>query len=157
MSLLFSNVLLAMIWAAMTGSFTLPNLLVGFALGYLALWMLKPLLGENAYYSKFPKTIAFLLYFLKEIVKSSLRVAWDVVTPTHYNRPGIVAIPLAAKTDLEITLLANLVSLTPGTLSLDVSPDRRTLYIHAMFAENPDEIRRDIREGLERRLLELMR
>lgn len=157
MSLLFSNVLLAMTWAAMTGSFTLPNLLVGFALGYLALWMLKPLLGENAYYSKFPKTIAFLLYFLKEIVKSSLRVAWDVVTPTHYNRPGIVAIPLAAKTDLEITLLANLVSLTPGTLSLDVSPDRRTLYIHAMFAENPDEIRRDIREGLERRLLELMR
>lgn len=155
--MLFSNVLLALIWSAMTGAFTLPNLFVGFVLGYLTLLILKPLLGESAYYAKFPKTIGFLFYFLKEVVESSLRVAWDVITPTHYNRPGIVAIPLNARTDLEITLVANLISLTPGTLSLDVSPDRRTLYIHAMFAEDPDGIRRDIRDGLERRLLELLR
>ncbi|MCS6772237.1 MAG: Na+/H+ antiporter subunit E [Kiritimatiellae bacterium] len=157
MNRLFSNFLLAMTWAAMTSAFTLPNLVVGFAVGYLALLALKPMLGDSAYYAKFPKTIWFVLYFLKEVIKSSLRVAWDVVTPTHYNRPGIVAIPMNAKTDLEIMLLANLISLTPGTLSLDVSPDRKTLYIHAMFAERPDEIRREIRDGLEKRLLELLR
>lgn len=155
--MLFSNVLLALTWSAMTGAFTLPNLFVGFVFGYLTLMILKPLLGDSAYYQKFPRTLSFLVYFLKEVIVSSLRVAWDVITPAYYNRPGIVAIPLNARTDLEITLIANLISLTPGTLSLDVSPDRRTLYIHAMFAEDPDAIRREIRDGLERRLLELMR
>lgn len=157
MSMLFANVLLALVWAAMTGAMTLANLTAGFVLGFITLYLLKPMLGPQPYYSKFPRTLAFLAYFLKEMIKSSLRVAWDVITPTHYNRPGIIAIPLRAQTDLEITLLANLISLTPGTLSLDVSPDRKILYIHAMFAENPEAIRRDIRDGLERRLLELMR
>jgi multicomponent Na+:H+ antiporter subunit E len=157
MMMLFSNFLLALTWAAMTGTFTLANLAVGFVFGYISLLLLKPLMGDSAYYAKFPRTIGFIAYFLGEMLKSSLRVAWDVITPTHYNRPGILAIPLSAKTDVEITLLANLITLTPGTLSLDVSPDRRTLYIHAMFAEDPDAIRRDIKNGLERRLLELIR
>ena len=95
--------------------------------------------------------------FCWELVISSLRVAWDVVTPAANRRPGIVAVPLNAKTDWEITLLANLVTLTPGSLSLDVSPDRSTLYVHAMFAEDPDEVRRSITEGFERRLLALLR
>ena len=65
--------------------------------------------------------------------------------------------PLDAKTDAEITLLANVVTLTPGTLSLDVSPDRSTLYVHAMFLESPEALRRDIKEGFEKRILELLR
>ncbi|HMP75163.1 MAG TPA: Na+/H+ antiporter subunit E [Kiritimatiellia bacterium] len=157
MMMLFSNFMLAIIWAAMTGTFSLANLVVGFLFGYISLLLLKPLMGDSAYYSKFPRTIGFIVYFLKEMIVSSARVAWDVITPTHYNRPGILAIPLSAKTDLEITLVANLITLTPGTLSLDVSPDRSTLYIHAMFAEDPEAIRRDIKDGLERRLLELIR
>lgn len=157
MMMLFSNLMLALIWAAMTGTFTLGNLTVGFIFGYISLLILKPLMGDSAYYAKFPRTIGFLIYFLKEMIVSSARVAWDVITPTHYSRPGILAIPIRATTDIEITLLANLVTLTPGTLSLDLSPDRKTLYIHAMFAEDPDAIRRDIQEGLERRLLELIR
>ena len=72
-------------------------------------------------------------------------------------RPGVIGIPLDAKTDLEITMLANVISLTPGTLSLDVSPDRKTLYIHAMYVVDPDELRREIKDGLERRLMELLR
>lgn len=157
MMMLFSNLMLALIWAAMTGNFTLGTLGVGFVFGYISLLILKPLMGDSAYYAKFPRTLGFIVYFLKEMIVSSARVAWDVITPTHYNRPGILAIPLSAKTDLEITLLANLITLTPGTLSLDLSPDRQTLYIHAMFAEDPEAIRRDIKEGLERRLLELIR
>ena len=157
MMMLFSNFMLAVIWAAMTGTFTLANLVVGFLFGYISLLLLKPLMGDSAYYAKFPRTIGFILYYLKEMIVSSARVAWDVITPTHYSRPGILAIPLAAKTDLEITLVANLITLTPGTLSLDVSPDRGTLYIHAMFAEDPEAIRHDIKDNLERRLLELIR
>jgi multicomponent Na+:H+ antiporter subunit E len=74
-------------------------------------------------------------------------------------RPGVVAIPLDVQTDAEITLLANLITLTPGTLSLDVSTDRRVLYIHVMYIDNDDveAVRRKIKEGFERRVLEVLR
>jgi multicomponent Na+:H+ antiporter subunit E len=71
--------------------------------------------------------------------------------------PGVVAIPIRAKTDLEITLLANLISMTPGTLSLDVSEDRKTLYVHAMYVKDPQDLRDDITNNLERRVLEILR
>ena len=72
-------------------------------------------------------------------------------------RPGVVAIPLDAETDAEITLLANLITLTPGTLSLDVSDDRRVLYIHAMYVDDVEELRRSIKDGFEKRVMELLR
>ena len=68
-----------------------------------------------------------------------------------------MAVPLDARTDAEITLFANVVSLTPGSLSLEVSPDRRTLYVHAMFLDDPDTFCRELKQGFERRVLELMR
>ena len=71
-------------------------------------------------------------------------------------KPGVIAMPLAAKTDLEITMVANLISLTPGTLSLDVSDDRRVLFIHAMFLDNEQELRNSLKD-MERRVLEILR
>ncbi len=99
----------------------------------------------------------FILFFIWDLILANLRVAWDVITPRGYKRPGVIAIPLDARTDLEITLLANFITLTPGTLSLDVSADRSLLYIHAMFIDDPDTLRREIKQGLERRLLEVLR
>lgn len=96
-------------------------------------------------------------YFLREMILSNLRIAWDAVTPTHHMRPGILAVPLAASTDLEIWLLATLITLTPGSLSLAVSTDRATLFVHAMYVRDPERIRREIKEGLERRLLAVLR
>lgn len=92
-----------------------------------------------------------------ELVMSSLQVAWDAMTPRHRARPGIIALPLDARTDLEITVLANLICLTPGTLSLEVSDDRRFLYLHAMFIDDPAESRRALKESMERRVLEALR
>jgi multicomponent Na+:H+ antiporter subunit E len=96
-------------------------------------------------------------FFLKELVLSNLRVLWDVVTPGHISRPGIVGVPLSAESELEILLVANLISLTPGTLSVDLSDDRRTLYVHVMFLDDPDRFRQSIKEGLEQRILEVTR
>ncbi len=101
--------------------------------------------------------IRFIFFFIKELLVSSVRVAIDVMRPSLEFVPGVIAFPLCAKSDLEITLLANVISLTPGTLSLDVSSDRRVLYIHAMYAEDPEKIRIEIRNGLEKRLLEALR
>lgn len=103
------------------------------------------------------KVVAFAGFLLRELVLSTLRVAWEVVTPAKKRRQGIIAVPLDARTDLEIAILANLITFTPGTLSLDVSHDRGVLYVHTMFVDDPDELRRDIKDGFERRVLELVR
>ena len=79
------------------------------------------------------------------------------MTPGHISRPGIVGIPLRAQTEMEILLVANLISLTPGTLSIDLSEDRRILYVHVMFLDDPDRFRQSITDGVERRVLEVMR
>ena len=157
MNLLVTNLLLAIIWAAMTGSVTLANLVAGYGFGYLVLFALRSFYQPTGYFKKLPQALLFVLYFLKEMLVSSVRVAFDVITPTHRSRPGIIAIPLAVRSPMEITVLANMITLTPGTLSLDLSDDQRTLYIHAMFADDPDRIRHEIKHGLEAKILELLR
>lgn len=158
MELFIYNILISLLWALLTGSVSIGNLTIGFVLGYFALTLLYPATsGKSSYSQKSMQFVGFSLYFTKELVVSSWRVAWDIIKPLPLMRPGIVGIPLDAETDLEITMLANLITLTPGTLSLDVSPDRKTLYIHAMYVINPDDLRAEIKEGMERRLLELLR
>jgi multicomponent Na+:H+ antiporter subunit E len=95
---------------------------------------------------------------LWQLLKSNLRLAYDVITPGYQMRPGVIAIPLEAKEDAEITLLANLITLTPGSLALDLSADRTILYIHVIYLDDDVETtRRDIKDRLERRVLEVLR
>ena len=87
--------------------------------------------------------------FVYELVVSSIPVVKEVLTPGQRSEPALIAVPITVTTDTQITLLANFISLTPGTLSLDVSEDRKTIYIHAMFADDPDAIRAQIRDRFE--------
>jgi multicomponent Na+:H+ antiporter subunit E len=155
--LLLWNIFLAFAWAALTAEFHPPNLAVGFLIGYLILFFSQPIVGRSNYFRKVWQVVEFGLYFVWEMIRASVRVAHDVLTPTIHSRPGVVAVPLDARTDEEITLLANLITLTPGTVTLDVSEDRRVLYVHGMFIDDLDSFRREIKDGLERRLLEAMR
>lgn len=157
MSALVWNLILAFVWVAMTANLTPANFLAGFLLGYVVLLFSHRVVARSSYYGKFSNLVRFLLFFFWEMILANLRVAHDVVTPTHHMRPGIVAIPLEAGTDDEITLLANVISLTPGTLSLDVSDDRKVLYIHAMFIDDEQQLRDEIKSGFERRLLDVLR
>ncbi|WP_299616036.1 Na+/H+ antiporter subunit E [Pelagibius sp.] len=156
MSIFVLNAFLALSWAALVGSFTLPNLLLGYAMGYLALWVARPLFAKSTYFERVWRVLRLALLFIYELVVSSLRVVWDVITPTHLARPGIIALPLDARGEGEVLLVANLISLTPGTLSLDLSPDGETLYVHAMFVDDPDALRRELKEGMERHVLEAL-
>jgi multicomponent Na+:H+ antiporter subunit E len=151
------NLLLAIAWAALSGRFDLPNLVVGYGLGYALLWIGQAAVGPSTYFQRSRKLVVFALFYIWKLVLANLRVAYDVLTPTHHMRPGILQVPLEAKTDGEITLLANLITLTPGTLSLDVSADRRVLYLHAMYIDDLEALRREIKEELERRVLEVLR
>jgi multicomponent Na+:H+ antiporter subunit E len=157
MNLFFINLFIALGYMGVQGQFTPTAFLVGFALGYAALWITRSLYDDARYFNRAPKVARLLGFFLIELVSSNLRVLWDVITPTHISRPGIVGIPLDAESDLEILLVSNLISLTPGTLSVDLSPDHRTLYVHVMFLEDPDRFRKEIKDGVERRVLEVTR
>jgi multicomponent Na+:H+ antiporter subunit E len=153
------NILLALVWIGMTGEFTPVNFVVGFGLGMLILFFARRVIGTPYYLAKMVQVLELFVFVLWELILANLRVAYDVLTPGYRMRPGVVAIPLDARTDVEITLLANLITLTPGTLSLDVSSDRRALYIHIMYIDNDDlaEVRRKIKTGFERRVLEVLR
>ncbi len=152
-----SNLLLSFIWVAITGSFTVENFVFGFLLSFFLLWIISLNRREQKYFTRGPKTVAFIFFFLYELIKANIEVAYDVITPRYYMQPGIIRIPLAAKTDLEITLLANLISLTPGTLSLDVSDDKKVLYVHAMYVKDKAQFISSIKNGFEKRLLDIMR
>jgi multicomponent Na+:H+ antiporter subunit E len=151
------NLLLALGWVAMSGHFDVLNLLVGFGFGYLVLYLLQRVIGRSRYFTRTLGLVRFIAFYVLEVVRANLRVAFDVVTPTDYARPGIVAVPLDARTPAEITLLSNLITMTPGTLAVDVADDGSVIYVHAMYLEDPDELRRQIKDDLERRVLELLR
>jgi multicomponent Na+:H+ antiporter subunit E len=152
------NLILALVWAAATGEFSLPNLLIGFVLGYAILFLVRHDLGTTSYVARVPRAVSFLVFYLWQLLKSNLRLAYDVITPGYQMRPGVIAIPLEAKEDAEITLLANLITLTPGSLALDLSADRTILYIHVIYLDDDVETtRRDIKDRLERRVLEVLR
>jgi multicomponent Na+:H+ antiporter subunit E len=150
-------VLLALAWLALTGDVSVWNILFGLLLGGLALGVAWPL-GPYPLFARVRpvKAVGLLLYLLGQIVVANLKVAAAVLGPRRRLRPALVAVPLDLKGDDRIAVLSNLISLTPGTLSLDVSPDRKTLYVHAMSASSPDAVRQEIKGGFERRVREAL-
>lgn len=116
---------------------------------------------EKAYYRKMIKLLRLIAFFTKELMLANLKVAYDVLTPPIYMHPCIIKFELDAKSDVEITILANMISLTPGTLSLDLSDDRKFLFIHSVYygenAETVEKLKLNIKNGFEKRLLELTR
>ncbi len=158
MRLFFYNILLTLNWILLTGHLTFVNIISGFIVGYCLLLLLRPIFTSAGYFVKVHRAIAFIVFFFWKLVTANLHVVWLVLfKANHQLTPAIVAIPLAAKTEAEIALLANLISLTPGTLSLDVSTDRQVLYIHAIDVKDVEMLQRELINGLEARLLEVMR
>jgi multicomponent Na+:H+ antiporter subunit E len=157
MGLFVANVLLALVWAAVSGSFSVHNLVFGFLLGTFCLVLIREQTGSRGYYARTRKILSLVLLFLKELALSAWKVAVLVASPKMTLKPGIFAFPLTVDRDFEITLLANLITLTPGTLSVDVSEDRRFLYVHALDCSDPTAAKRDIADGFEKKIMEAFR
>ena len=157
MILVLVNVLLAFAWGAVSGSFSMLNLAFGFVLGLFALSLIREQVGSLHYFRRARRILALVLLFLKELALSAWKVAVLVASPKMDVKPGIFALPLDVDRDLEIALLANMITLTPGTLSIDVSDDEKTLYVHAIDCSDPEGTKRDIKEGFERRIMEAFR
>lgn len=151
------NILLALSWAAVTGSFSVVNLAFGFVLGTGVLFMIREQVGGSSYFKRTGRVVGLILMFLKELALSAWRVAVLVSRPKLDVSPGIIAFPLTVDRDFEISLLANLITLTPGTLSVDVSEDRKILYVHCVDLPDPEATIADIRDGFERKIMEAFR
>jgi multicomponent Na+:H+ antiporter subunit E len=147
--------LLALAWAALQGEFSLGTLVVGQAIGYLILVALVRggVLKASPYIGRVHRVAGLAGFFFWELLKANVRLALDVVTPRYRMRPGIIALPLDATDDGQILLLSMLINTTPGSVALDVSPDRKTMYVHVMYMKTPDAARAEIKRGFERRVL----
>lgn len=156
MRMLGLNLTLALAWCAMAGALTIGELVLGFAASFVMLAWLDVDGSGRRYATRLPLVIAFIVVYVIDIVRSAVRLAWDVITPGASRRPAIIHVPLEADTDTEVVLLANLVTFTPGSVALDVSDDRRTLTIHAMYGDDPEKARRDIKR-FERWVLRILR
>lgn len=101
---------------------------------------------------RFFKLIEFILFYMKELVASNIRVAFDVLTPTHHMKPAFIELPTEGLNDRQLIALSNLISMTPGTLSLDIRDDQSALMIHCMYAKEPEKILDNLTENYLRRV-----
>jgi multicomponent Na+:H+ antiporter subunit E len=154
--MLLGSILLALAWAALQGEITLGNLLVGYVLGYVVVALLaRGGVMPSTLVSRTMHALALAGFFVRELFVANLRVAMDVLRPKTSIQPAVVAIPLDITRDGEILLLSALINITPGSVTIDLSDDRRTLYVHIMHMNSADETRREIKEGFERRVKRL--
>ena len=151
--MLLGSILLALAWAALHGEFSLGNLVTGYVCGYIILALLaKGGVMPPGFASRMTHAAELVGFFAWELLLANVRVARDVLRGQARIRPAVVAIPLEVTQDREILLLSMLINITPGSVTIDLSDDRRTLYVHVMDMKSPEETRREIKEGFERRV-----
>ncbi|MGP8319956.1 MAG: Na+/H+ antiporter subunit E [Methanosarcinaceae archaeon] len=157
---LLYSIPLALLWCFVHGSVTIENFLFGLLLGPIVIRPFKPLykfgteVSFNDATKRIPSEIKYFVMLIIEIVKASLAVGKIVIQPKIDIKPGIVAVPIDSKTNLGITAIANTITLTPGTLTLDVSDDKSVLYVHCIDASDPKGIKESIKNDLEKYTLE---
>ena len=153
--MLLGSILLALAWAALQGELTLANLLGGYIVSYAILALLaKGGVMPSSMVSRTVHAVRLATFFGWELLLANFRVAADVLRG-HRITPAVVAIPLDVSTDGEILLLSMLINITPGSVTIDLSDDRRTLYVHVMHMKTAEETRREIKDGFERRVRRL--
>jgi multicomponent Na+:H+ antiporter subunit E len=154
-SILLLNLALTVGWVALQTTQDASDFLVGFAISFVLL-----ALAHREYGRRVTAACGFVIFLVWSIVKSSLQVAGLILAPQPKLDQGIVAIPLEVTSDFEVAVLATSITLTPGTLSVDVGQDasgQRVLYVHNLVTSDPEAMRRDIKQQFEQRILRFTR
>lgn len=152
------NLLLALLWASIIGPFTPANFAVGFLVGYTVLLLCSGNGQIPRYSRQVVASIQLTVFTIVELVNANVRVAWYTVSRLSSLQPAVLRVPLEEDlTDAEVTLLAILVTLTPGTLTLDVLGNNEAMLIHFMHVDDPEKSIREVKDGFERRILEVTR
>lgn len=141
MTLFLLNLILAILWMLMWGSFDGMTLLAGLAIGYLVIATITHTYGRKIWLD-----LAFTTYFLRILVVANWQVAKIVLNPRMPIAPRVVRYNVAEMTPVQIATLVNCITLTPGTLVVDISPNNRWLYIHCLTAEDRAQAIRELDE-----------
>lgn len=149
------NIALTLLWMMLNRDTTLLNGILGFALGAIVVEMGLRASGKGTYISRLWGLFVFGGYFLYILVKANLDVAWEIITPGYGMKPRMIRYDVKGMTPIQVTTLANAITLTPGTLSADINDAGDTLYIHAMYAEQKSDATKDLDE-LRDKLLKLV-
>lgn len=151
------NVTIAFVWMFFFDSWNFSTFFLGYLLGLALIFVLRRFMNEPFYFRKVIAVIKLLLLFLKELILSSWAVFKEIVRPKLDIRPGIIAVPTRLRSDWEITTFAMLITLTPGTLTLEVSPEQDVLYIHAMDIEDTEKEIEQLKNTFENAIMEVSR
>ncbi|PPA70004.1 Na+/H+ antiporter subunit E [Jeotgalibacillus proteolyticus] len=154
---LLLNFFLAFLWMFMAGTFNLANFIIGYFLGMLVIFGMRRFLSGRFYMGKIVAIIKLTLMFVWELIKANFEVLLIVLKPKMDMKPGIFKYDTELKKDWEITLLSLLITLTPGTLVMDVSDDNETLYIHALNIPDVNQAVSSIKDGFEKAIMEVSR
>lgn len=148
MTLFLLNLLLALIWVLLWGSANIFTIVTGLLGGYFVLWIFTRVHGRHvlrrAYGGRVFDTLRFTGYFLALLVRSNITLAKDILTPTWYMRPRIIRYDVSHLSDPQIVVFSNALTLTPGTLTVDISDDKRFLYVHCMYAQDRQQVVREL-------------
>lgn len=149
------NIALTLLWMMLNRDTSLLNGILGFALGAIIVEMGLRASGKGMYISRLWSFVWFAGYFLYILVKANLDVAWEIITPGYTMKPRMIRYSVKGLTPIQVTTLANAITLTPGTLSADINDEDDMLYIHAMYAEKKSDAIKDLDE-LRDKLLKLV-
>jgi multicomponent Na+:H+ antiporter subunit E len=137
---------LTALWVVMWRELSAANLLAGLAIGTVA-ELARPwrALGQREHAVRPLALLSFAAYFLVKLVESNIVLAREVLTPRNSIETGVIEVPLGACSDLVVTIVANAISLTPGTLTLEVRRlETPTLYVHVLHLHDVGAARRDV-------------
>lgn len=152
------NVLVAAIWLLLQSQPTLLDFFVGGALGFLLLFLFRPVLHSGDYVRRVIAANVFVLTFAWEFLRACVQlIRLTLFVPVDRLRPDFLIYDVSGLTRLEILLLSHCVSLTPGTCTVDISHDFSRLYLHVLDCPDPAEVRRDIDNTLRRGILAFTR
>jgi len=97
--------------------------------------------------------LLFIPFYIKEVVLANMRIAWDIVTPNDHFNPAFIELQIGDLSDTQLLALTNVITMTPGTLSFDISRDRKRLLLHVLYLDlSPDEMREMMQEGYIRKI-----
>lgn len=148
---------LAAVWCLLERSFTWPTFVVGYALAAGTLWLTSAFWPWRVRLRRPGVLLRLLGTFALSVVAANLRVAWLALAPGRATRPARLTVPLALDHELAITALAWMITLTPGTLSVDLAPERDRLYVHCLDTDDPDAVVAQIKRQFEGPLKEVLR
>lgn len=156
MNQLMINIVIAFVWTFLQDAPSTQHFVIGYTMGAIFLYFSSRRSKSMFYLHRVAVLLQLVVVFLVELVRSNAQVAYQVLHPRLPVKPGLIAVPLAATTDAQITIFAAMITMTPGTISVDVSPDKRYLYVHVLSLDDAEVTKSVLKDRFERRIVEVL-